>query len=704
MSLPVSIKEVPFFKLLIPFIAGIACQYWLDLLPFSWGNYFIILFILCLVFAGYFLSSRWRYRWSFGLFIYLFLFLIGAILTIRKPVNENFSINKSNKVIIHLLDKPQHRTKSIRVQADVEYILQNGIWRSVDEKMLLYFSLQDSLALDLEYGSILAAEIVPKPVSPSGNPYQFDFKKYLSDRGVGYTAYLKPDKWVLVGDEGNSLKRVALHLRDRLVLLFRASGLSGDELAVASALTLGYQDLLDDELRQVYSSSGAMHILSVSGLHVGILYVLLSFALRFLNKRSTTRIIKALILLSFLWFFALLTGIPPCVQRSALMFSFVVVGDCLSRKSNIYNTIAASAFILLAINPFALVDIGFQLSYIAVISIVFFYSYFYRLIVVKSKALDMVWSLVAVSIAAQLGTFSLCIYYFNQFPNYFLLSNLIAIPLSTVALYLSVLLIIVSPFSVLASFVGKIFSFSISALNHGLEYVENLPCSVAQGLHLTSLQLLLIIIITISLSIYFLSRRYIYLLLPFLCIVLFLGINLYSSAIASERSEVVVYNIPKKSLISLNSNRKLFFLDFDSSANEFNDKYNFFIKGYISNSGDPNHYEVLNPLIKGGSNKENNPFNVHSRKGFLFFYFNNKSFAIPYTDSLKKFRPDKTLMVDYLIINNHYSESILTFIKPKMVVVDPSVSNYKASSIVLDCNRNKIPIYIVSSKGAFVLN
>jgi len=333
MSLPVSVKEVPFFKILIPFIAGIACQYWTQLLAFSWINFILILISTSLVFVGYFLSSKWRLRWVFGIFIYQFLFLAGAILTIQKPADENFLEKKENKAIIFLLDNPQQRANTIRVSVEVRYLFVNNIWIPVHEKMLLYFSKKDSLALNLRFGSFIAAEIKPTQVLPSTNPNQFDFKEYLSDRGIIYTSYVNPSKWIFVCEDGLSLKKIALQLRDRLITLFKSSGLSGDELAVASALSLGYQDLLDDELRQIYSSSGAMHILSVSGLHVGILYVLLSFALRFMNNRKLLKIFKALLLLLFLWFFALLTGLHPSVQRSALMFSPLL---CYNQNSEQY--------------------------------------------------------------------------------------------------------------------------------------------------------------------------------------------------------------------------------------------------------------------------------------------------------------------------------------------------------------------------------
>lgn len=699
--MPVSIKEVPFFRLIIPLLLGIASQYWLNLLPFSLWNYSVVLFLLALTLISFLMASHWRFRWIFGCSINLFLFFFGAIITIKQPISDKLVVGRSNNAIIYLLDNPQVRTKSVRVEAEVRFLNANYSWWSTNEKMLVYFDLKDTLASNLCYGSLLAVNFVPQPVPAPGNPNQFDFKKYLSDRGVNYTAYIKPEGWVHIGNDGLAIKKKALLLRDKLVLLFKSFGLSGNELAVASALTLGYQDLLDDELRQVYSSSGAMHILSVSGLHVGILYVLLSFLLSFLNRNTLARALKALVLLSFLWFFALLTGLPPCVQRSALMFSFLVVSDFFKRKSNIYNTLAASAFVLLVINPYNLLDVGFQLSYLAVISIVFFYPYIYKLIYVKNWALDKIWSLVAVSIAAQFGTFSISLFYFNQFPNYFLLANLIAIPLSTIALYLSVLLILVSPFNIIANFVGKVFSISVSMLNHGLEYVEKLPYSVSDGIHITALQMFIILGATITLSIYLTTKRYKYIFIALSLFIVFLGLNLGSYIKKEKSKEFIVFNINKKSLIGFRVSNDVLFIDEDSSRNQFTDKYNFFIKGYLSSMGAIRDYKVIRPQFN--EMIRNQSFEIKHRQGVSIINFINKTIVIPFNKTLDKYSSNHRLSVDYLIINRNYPVRIFDFFQPKMVIIDSSVPKNELADILLKCKLEDQPYYVTSLQGAFSL-
>jgi len=701
MSLPISIKEVPFFRLLVPFVAGIACQYWLQPLPYSWVNFIILLLLLAFFFISYFYSSKWQLRWLFGFSISFFLFFIGILATIKEPTTDKLTVNSNNRAIISLLDNPQPRLKSTRAEVEVKYVQLNSIWMPVKEKMLVYFDISDSSALNLQYGSLLAVNLAPNTIPQSGNPNQFDYKKYLSDRGVSYSAYLTPNSWMILGNDGNIIKKIALKLRDRLVQLFKSNGLSGNELAVASALTLGYQDLLDDELRQVYSSSGAMHILSVSGLHVGILYVLLSFLLSFMNKKVFTRFVKTLILLLFLWFFALLTGLAPCVQRSALMFSFLVIGDFFMKKSNIYNTLAASAFILLIINPYNLLDIGFQLSYLAIASIVFFYPYIYKLFYVKSWALDKVWSLIAVSLAAQLGTFSISLFYFSQFPNWFLLGNLIAIPLSTIALYLSVLLIVTSPFHIIAHYVGIAFAYSIYLLNYGLKQVEQLPFAVSEGLKISALQMFIILGATLMITLYLISKRYRYIFSTLLLLAVFLILNSFSILKKANTKEFIVFNVNKKSLVSFRSGDQLIFFDADTSKDKFEDKYNFYIKGYLSSVGANKTYKVSHLPQE---DIKSSIIQSKTFKGITLVTFEGKTIAIPFNKNLDKQSCKRRLSIDYLIINSYYPNKIFDFIEPRMVILDSSVSKRTLTEITLKCNQKGIPYRITSSQGAFILN
>ena len=179
--------------------------------------------------------------------------------------------------------------------------------------------------------------------------------------------------------------------------------LSKNEMAVLSALTLGYKDELEPELREDFSYAGVMHILAVSGLHIGVIYMMLQLIFSMAFRRAKSKILSTLFTLCALWLYAFMTGLPPSVIRATTMFSLVAIGTALNRKSQIYNTISVSAFIILPGNPNLLFDVGFQLSYTAVIGIVTF-NQNQLLIQGKNQKLKWLTDSMAVSLAAQVGT------------------------------------------------------------------------------------------------------------------------------------------------------------------------------------------------------------------------------------------------------------------------------------------------------------
>ncbi|NJO90405.1 MAG: ComEC/Rec2 family competence protein, partial [Chloroflexia bacterium] len=247
---------------------------------------------------------------------------------------------------------------------------------------------------------------------------------------------------------------MAYDLRSSILSVYQSSGIQGDEFAILAALTLGVKDYLSDEIVEAYSDSGAMHVLAVSGLHVGILMAMLNMIFSFFWKRKKLLVLKSIIILVFLWLFALITGLAPSVTRSALMFSFFILSKNSGKRPSSYNSLAAAAFIILLFNPNALFHVGFQLSFLAVISILLFQQKLYRTIDIKNKYLDYFWQLTTVSLAAQIGTTPISIFYFHQFPIYALLTNIIVIPAAAIILNAVILLLIANFYAPLAKIIA----------------------------------------------------------------------------------------------------------------------------------------------------------------------------------------------------------------------------------------------------------
>jgi competence protein ComEC len=290
-------------------------------------------------------------------------------------------------------------------------------------------------------------------------------------------------------DAGTRLGRTRLfflHQRARLLERYREQGLEGQAYALVAAMTLGDRSALDRGLRATYNVSGASHVLALSGLHMGILYALLSLVMLPARRKAITQL---LLVLTF-WAFALLTGLSVSVVRSALMLSLVAVFSLRSARGSTLNLLALAAIIILAINPDALYDVGFQLSFLSVFSILLlmpvlnsFWSEDYLL---RHRLVALVWQLGAVSVAAQMGVAPLLAHYFGQLPVYFIATSMVVIPAAYAVLWLSVLFLLFP-----LSWIGQLLLGVVDAMNGVLTSISHWPGATISGLHLSVFQVVM---------------------------------------------------------------------------------------------------------------------------------------------------------------------------------------------------------------------
>ena len=310
----------------------------------------------------------------------------------------------------------------------------------------------------------------------------------------------------------------------------------------------------------IYSSSGAMHVLAVSGLHVGIIYLLLNSLFLFFEKFKYGKYLKAVFLILSLWAYALLTGLSPSVLRAATMFSFIIIGSALKRQTNIYNTLAASAFVLLLYNPYILLQVGFQLSYAAVLGIVYLQPKLYKLIYTKHWLLDKIWAITTVSIAAQLATFPLDIYYFHQFPNYFLLSNLFVIPLATFIIGGGVLLFVTSVIPFFPGSLAWVVNKILMLLNFSVQWVENLPYSLSLGISITVLETIIVYTIIILFFSSIIKWKPRLLQLSLALVIFFMILQIKEQYRTGKQQYFIVYDVPKERAIDFVDGNKNYFI------------------------------------------------------------------------------------------------------------------------------------------------
>lgn len=549
---PMEFHRAPLVRLVLPFMAGIITGYYF--LP----NYLVAvsLFGICmLVFLGFLIAKpRIQSRLSIspitGGLIYVSLFLAGQLAIYYSHHNHfNTHITKTQPcetLLVRLIENPEEKNKTYRVVANIEYGFNNKKTIETFGKVQLYF-IKTGFDSTLKYGDYVLIKNVLEPPQKPPNPAEFDYAKWLEYQEIYQQAFLQPGDYTKTGKNNtNPVFAIAFAARQHFDALLNTSMPDSNTYGVASALVLGQRNHVADELTDAYSRTGTIHILAVSGLHVMAIYVLLSKLLGFLTKTLGLRVLRASILLMVIWLYAFITGLAPSIARAAVMISFVVLGDVMSRKTNLYNSLAASALFILCMDAKALFNIGFQLSYLAVIGIGWLYTPIYKLLTVKNWLLNKCWGLLCVTFAAQLATFPLCVYYFHQFPNYFLLSNLLLVPLSMCALYGGFLLFVVSPIPLLTTWAGKLEHIIIWLSNTIALQIQNLSLSYTSYLYFSFWGTILVYVAIITLIVFIIYHKKQSLFVSLATGIVLLVLAIYRDFYTYRQTQFTLYALPNK--------------------------------------------------------------------------------------------------------------------------------------------------------------
>ena len=680
------LQRTPFFRLLLPLILGIIVYQYVDFQ--HWGLYamfFLSIILLVLPFVIRIPKRQFQFRWLFGCGIFLFLFVLIYFLSDERE-KENFFQRLNSKGIyrIELSAAPIEKAKSYLCKVDVIQYFDSTGWVTTRGKAILYLQ-KDSAASTLLFGDRLMLEAKFSPPERALNPDGFDYAAYLKRQGVGAVCYVPSGTWRMTDrDMAFSIQRQADICRNYLLNIYREFHIEGDEFAVLAALTLGYTDALQPDLRASYSATGAMHILSVSGMHVGVVYVVMAFLLSFLNKNQRQKVIKTIFISLFLWGYAFLSGLSPAVVRATLMFSFVAVATCFERKSQIYNTIFMSAFFMLLYNPNFLFDVGFQLSYSAVLSIIFFQPIIGKLYIANNKYSKAVWDLFSVSLAAQLGTMPFTLYYFQQFPNYFLLTNFVAIPLSTIVIYLAMALLMTSFVPYLSAVVAFLLKWSLWLLNFLIVWVQNLPYSLSH-ISLDIRQTIVVFLAIFCFSAYFFYKKFSALVVGLSAVLLACVFNLQTNYQTMTSKRMIVFAGQKNTHVNFIDRNQNYVFTTDSVEMER------IAKAFWQNQKlEKPHYINQNEWFSDG---------VSGFAGSRILILSN--------DFLRKQTFSEPLKLDYLIIGRGMKpkiEQLLECLHPRKIIVDKTISDWYRQSIKKACQTRNIAFYSVAEEGAYVLN
>ncbi len=555
-------KTVPFLRLLIPLTGGILLSHYgqlssLSILVTTISGTLILLSATFLKGA-----ARYQYRWLNGMGFYALLSGLGAALGFfQNKENDPLWLGRElgfQQLLVTLEEPPVEKTKSFAAIASADYVFAKGKWKPVKGKLLLSLA-KNGFPVSLAPGSRLLISQKIQPIPGPANPGGFNYRQYCAFRNIHFQVFLQPkDYQVTPMTKISFLEKKLQAMRISVLNLLRKYVPGSKESGVAEALLIGYREDLDKDLVRSYSNTGVVHIIAISGLHLGMIYGLLLLLFKPIQKKN--KWLMPLIIPAILWGFSLLAGAAASILRSSVMFSFLVIGESLGRKTNIYNTLAASAFCLLVYNPYYFWDVGFQLSYAAVLSIALFQRPLNKLLFFRNRLLKTLWQINAVTLAAQILTLPIILYYFHQFPNLFLFCNFMAVPLSGFILYTELALLVGAAIPVLNVWLGKLVSWQISLLNALIERTDLLPFAVTRDLYITIPQTLLLYLLIAFLA-YWLFKQSKGAFLAALGFALVTAILYCQRAIRiANQHKLVVYHIPRYRSIDIFEGKKYLFI------------------------------------------------------------------------------------------------------------------------------------------------
>ena len=553
----------------------------------------------------------------------------------------------------------------------------------IDSKSTIGYILlnvrKDSANSPLKVDELIISKAVFKELMSPLNPYQFNYKSYLAKQGIYQQLFVDSDEYKSLGYGNSSLKGLAARCRSKIQKSLLKYNFKNDELGVINALLLGQRQDISKELTTDYQKAGAIHILAVSGLHVGVILLILSFLFKPIERLKNGAFLKAFLIVLVLWAFAFIAGLSASVVRAVTMFTFLAIGLSFHKKNVVVFSLISSLFFLLIAKPMFLFDVGFQLSYLAVFGIIWIQPKLYAVWKPKFKLVDFFWQLFTVSIAAQVGVLALSIYYFQQFPTLFLLSNLVIVPCLMYILIGGVLVFLLALLNLLPQFFADIYGSVISLMNGFVSWI-----SMQEQFLLKEISISLIMMVSIYVFIFsgvqFLIHRKAKKLLYFLLAIFILQIIfLYELKENNDQKELIIFHKSRKSVIGERIGKRLFL---QHNLDTLNFKNDYSLKSYrISEKIEQIHQATFNNFIN----------------------FQNKNILI--VDSLGVYKI-KGLVKPIVVLQNSPKINLLRLLQhldPIQIVADGSNYRSDINRWEIICAKQDVPFHYTGDKGAFIL-
>lgn len=540
----INLQQIPFLRIFLFYAFGTAVAFWMTWSEFLLLSSIVTLFLLLCIYIGFLFFKIYNYR---DYILFLTIFLLGILgmanqLPIDIPDLENTRVYKA--VVAEI---PVRKGEILQTRVELINTQEFRFLKSSNLRLQTTIWDKDLKITNLEKGDVIVFKGRIQNLPSAYNPKQFDYSSYLKRNGIFYQIFIPSKDFKILSkipQDAYKFEANIFKIQNFLQSKFKRFISDYSAYQIASAVTFGYKADLSAEILEVFSNTGTIHVLSVSGFHVSLMFGLLTWVLKPMDRLPKGRSLRFLFVLLFIWFYALICGLVPAVLRATLMFSIFLIGYWKNKVLFSVNAVFSSAFLLLVYDPFMLFDIGFQLSYLAVLGILLFVPLLKKLYQCENKYLNNILIIVYVSLSAQLTTTTLAMFYFHQFPTYFLISNLILTIPSTLILYFGTFLVV--PWTGFNEILGDIVKKLVLSTYDILNYIDSLPFSSIQGIPFSAALTLLsyIIILLIFLSIRF-QKKWLF-MISLSLIMITTGLVLHSRLINKSFKGLKVYNTKKE--------------------------------------------------------------------------------------------------------------------------------------------------------------
>ncbi|MGN6475999.1 MAG: ComEC/Rec2 family competence protein [Flavipsychrobacter sp.] len=671
-------ERAPFFRLLLPIIAGILVYQYSPAIQQSWA--WVLLIAGILLFAGFHLFKKRSAAVDIPQFILLNTTLIAAgwLLSFNTDVKQNehwMGRQEPDAFIARVNKPPAEKDKTWKLDVSVIGNIRDSVVSTSTGKAFVY-GYKDERIAGIAEGDTLIIPAAWQPIKNAGNPYEFDYSRYCALNNIYHLQFVSIDKIAKVNTSAGSrswINEVHEWCTAQLQRYLPDKATEG----LMQAMLIGDEVNMDSAMRQAYSETGIIHIVAISGSHILFFFAIISFLLGWIKHRKY-HWIKYIVAIPLIWVYVVMAGAPPSAVRSAIMFTILGIGFALEKSNNSLNHLLATAFILLCAQPMWLFAVGFQLSFLAVLSLILFYTPIYKWVNPKNKLLQFIWAAIAASIAAEILVAPLVVYYFHIFPLLFIVANVIAVAFMSIIMIAGMAIITFRALPAIAGFSGIVTTYIVQVFNKMVVVMQGLNPEAMRHLEISLADLGTLFLAIGAAAIFFLKQRKSALFVSFSGISVFLVLLCIDEYGALQQRKLIVYNINKTSYTEIIEGKQYHPLTGDS-LNANAEKY------------------ILNPAHTGY-----HAWHLGTIPTQEVWLMNGKTVLL-----LNGRIPDTSFPVDKVIINYparpYILKDLFATFKPSEVILPGNMPRKDIPYWISACKAANVRLHAVSIHGAYIL-